>query len=273
MSLPPIPDNSYKFLLYAGIIMLGYGILKSIDARKEYNILVNNSNSYIDSLTIREMHQKTEKNKLLATAAELSLRHNIKNPIIDNDSVTYFNMTLTGPNVQVLITDSLRNLWNSLKNQNFEIELLNQKIKMTKAHLKGSEKELKEIDLFYMVISFLGLLFVSIGYSGLDKVQNLQEKLLNLEISSKETKYKHCQSCGRRFSSMRLIGHDEKGEINPAFCIECFDKGKFKEPDLTADEFKARAENIILSAKSKKKRNQLRAHFDSLERWKQDGYI
>lgn len=272
MILPSIPDSTYKVLLYLGLIFIGYSFIQSVDAIKTYNEHVNLSNSVIDSLKVKELYQKREKDKLVEMANDLSKRYNIPNPITDKDTVTVFNITYRGPKEEVMVSDRLQTIWTSFKNGNFEIDLLNEKIKMTKDNLKKEEDDYDQVNYFYAALAFLGLLLSLGGYAGMERYQKMQEKLLYLEISQKDTKYKYCQSCGRTFSSVVLHGHNANGEINTAFCTECFDNGKFTEPNLTLEEFKDRIRAIVASKKTNKERQDMQKRFDDLERWKTDLY-
>ncbi|MFN5024385.1 MAG: zinc ribbon domain-containing protein [Bacteroidota bacterium] len=66
----------------------------------------------------------------------------------------------------------------------------------------------------------------------MEKLQKLSEELIKVDLDNKSKKYKYCQSCGKNYSAMRLNGKDKNGNYNPAFCIDCYDNGEFKEPDL-----------------------------------------
>ena len=72
MISPTIPDNTYKFLLYIGIIIIGFSFFQDIEATQKYNDLVNISNSYIDSTNLKIMYREHDKEVLLDLADNLS---------------------------------------------------------------------------------------------------------------------------------------------------------------------------------------------------------
>ncbi len=106
----------------------------------------------------------------------------------------------------------------------------------------------------------------------MEQVQTLQKKMLLFDLSQKESKYKFCQSWGKTYSSVILNGHYENGDINPAFCNNCYDNGKFVEPELTFDELINRTDSGFCAKKSKFQKFQLRDRLNGLERWKKDQY-
>lgn len=273
MMFPAIPDNLSKFFIFAGIVLIGYAFFEGLNERKEYNAKINQSNARLDSIEIKKIIHDKKKEILLETASELSQKYNLKNPILVNDSVIYFNITLTGDENEIRISDSLRLLWREYKNGQFEIELLNQMAKMTKSNLDHDAAKDNELQTFYALSAGFGLILLVTGIAGMQKIQSLQEKQMIIDVELKGGKYSYCQSCGKNFSSVRQPGRNEKLEPNPAFCIECFDNGKFKEPSLTREEFKRHWLNVISSYKSGKDKKKLLNRFESLERWKEDEYL
>ena len=109
------------------------------------------------------------------------------------------------------------------------------------------------------------------GYSGMERHEELQERLLALEIIQKDTKFKYCQSCWKKFSSVRLHGKNDNGEKNEAFCLDCFDLGKFKDPNLTIYELKKIVGKEI-EQKPKKEREAVLKNIERLDRWTTDYY-
>ena len=87
MTLPSIPDNNYKFLLFAGIFCLGYAYIEDLDNNKTHFSKVDNFNNSIDSLNIELLKINHEKDKLKRTANFLVKRYKLKNPVSDNDNV------------------------------------------------------------------------------------------------------------------------------------------------------------------------------------------
>jgi hypothetical protein len=272
MTIPSIPDSSYKFLLYAGLVLMGYGFIQDENLRNDFNSSVEKLNSIKDSLTMMTVFQEKKQNDLKKVAEDLAKRKDVKNPISNNDSLVYFTQTLRGPKNELYVSDSLSKLWNEIKELQFQYSVLQKRIELNNSRLDEKDRDFKKDNWNLMGMIASGFLLAVIGFIGLQKVQNYNEQLLSLEIQNKQPKNQYCQSCGKYFNSMLHYGHNEGGDINPSFCIECFDKGKFMEPSLSVEEFKQRIKNIIGGVESKSQRKLLIKHFNSLERWQPDKY-
>lgn len=273
MTLPTIPDNTYKLLLYIGIIIIGFSFYKTFEKGENLFKEIDTSNSNIDSLRIIEIRQEKKKEKLLNISSELSKIYKIENPIKVTDSATYFNLTLKGDENEVYVTDSLRKIWDDYMDSKFELDLLDKKIEIRNDNVDTEKEQFLMICTLYTVLVIFGFILCGIGYLGMLKHQLMQEKLIELDISSKEIKYKFCQSCGKNFSSIRKHGKEENGEQNKAFCIECYDLGNFTNPNLTKEEFDLQSKNIISNCKNTLKRKILKVRFNSLERWRDSEYF
>lgn len=54
-----------------------------------------------------------------------------------------------------------------------------------------------------------------------------------------ETKFKNCQSCGMPLKkSPNGGGTNADGSLSNMYCSYCFEHGKFKQPDWTADQMR-----------------------------------
>jgi hypothetical protein len=271
--LPSIPDNSYKFLLYLGLLLFGYAFIQGIESNKIYNYQTSLLQNTIDSMTIKNFFQTNERKKLMEKANNLSLIYGVQNPIIDNDSFIVFNQTIVGDINSKMVSDSLQLIWDYYKSEEFQIDLLNEKIRMNERNLKSELNQYEEVNYFYFTLAFLGIIITYLGYNGMEKLQKLNEKLIEVEIDSKVRKYRHCQSCGKNYSAVRVNGKDKNGNYNPAFCIDCYDDGEFKEPVLTLKEFKLRTETILKQQKGYLLKRRLKIKFEKLERWLTNEYI
>ncbi len=271
--LPTIPDNSYKFFLYVGLLLIGYAFVQWIESTKTYNNQATSLQATIDSMTIKNFIQTNERKKILKKANDMSLKHGVQNPIIDNDSFIIFNQTISGDINAKIVTDSLLRIWDNYKTEQFQIDLLNEKILMNERNLNSELKQYEEVSNMYFALAFLGILFTFLGYIGMEKLQKLSEELIRVDLDSKAKKYRHCQSCGKNYSAVRLNGKDKSGNYNPAFCIDCYDNGEFKEPDMTLNEFQLRTESIVKQEKDYFTRKRLKQKFEKLERWLTNEYI
>lgn len=271
MILPSIPDNTYKFLLYVGLIIIGFSAYQSLELTNNYNKQAQSFNDNIDSLKINEIFQKRGQEHLINVSKNLSKRYGVENPITQNDSTTIFNRTLKGNPEEIFVSDTLDKLWSNYLGKGFEVELLSKKIDMSQANLNSHDKYYYTMVFSYLGLLLLGGLLSMAGYAGMERHQKLQERLLALDINQKDIKFKFCQSCGKKFSSVRLNGKNENSVKNEAFCIDCYDLGKFKEPNLTISELK----KIVLKEiefKSKKEKEAILKNLEKLDRWTTDYY-
>lgn len=273
MTLPSIPDNIYKFFLLAGIICSGYAYIEDLTNTKTYFAKVESFNSSIDSLDIELLKLDHEKDKLKRTADFLAKRYKIKNPVSDNDSVVVFMQTISGEKVEMAVSDSLSRLWNNYRENQFRIDLFNKQLKIKKGTLKDAKAEYEANQDTNFWINLNGATWLILGLIGMLWMQIIQDNLLKRQLQDKPKLYKYCQSCGKKFSSIRLVSKNADRTTNPAFCIDCFDNGIFKEPELTKAAFQKRAEIEATKRKTWLGRKMLRTRLNNLERWDTDDYF
>ena len=73
------------------------------------------------------------------------------------------------------------------------------------------------------------------GLIGMMRFQDIQDELLKRQLSDKPKAHKFCQSCGKKFSSIRLNSKNSDGTTNLAFCTDCYKDGQFVENELTKE--------------------------------------
>ena len=47
---------------------------------------------------------------------------------------------------------------------------------------------------------------------------------------------KHCGSCGAPMAKEEMYGTEKNGSRSKDYCVHCYDKGAFLQPDITLDE-------------------------------------
>lgn len=80
----------------------------------------------------------------------------------------------------------------------------------------------------------------------------------------------NCQSCGMPLVEEALLGTEQEGLKNQEYCIYCYEKGTFKQPDLTVE---AMIEICVPHLKEdgmpeNEARNMLASFLPSLKRWR-----
>lgn len=273
MTLPSIPDNLYKLFILAGVFCLAYGYIEDNHNSDKYFSKVDFFNSSIDSLDIEVMKIEHQREKLSKVADFLSKRNNISNPIKSNDSLVIFTQTIVGAKKEVSVSDSLSKLWDEYKEAQFKIDLFNKQLKIRKETLNQAKEEYKATEETNKWINLTGGICLIFGLIGMMRFQDIQDELLKRQLSDKPKAHKFCQSCGKKFSSIRLNSKNSDGTTNLAFCTDCYKDGQFVENELTKEEFLKRA---AIEAKKRKTwlgRKLISGRLKNLERWDTDEYF
>jgi hypothetical protein len=273
MTLPSIPDNLYKLFILAGVFCLAYGYIEGNHNRDKYFSKVDFFNSSIDSLDIELMKIEHQREKLLKVADFLSKRNNVKNPIKKNDSLVIFNQAIVGDKKEVTVSDSLSKLWYEYKEAQFKIDLFNKQLKTRKEILKQAKEEYEVSEETNIWINLTGGICLIFGIIGMMRFQDIQDELLKRQLSDKPKAHKFCQSCGKKFSAVRLYSKNVDGTTNLAFCSNCHKEGAFVESELTKEEFLKRAAIEAGKRKTWLGRKLLSARLKNLERWDSDEYF
>jgi len=273
MTLPSIPDNLYKLLILAGVFCLTYGYVEDIRNNDKYFSKVDFFNSSIDSLNIEVMKIQHQGDKLSKVADFLSKKNNVPNPIETNDSLLIFSQTIVGDKKEVAVSDSLSKLWEEYKEAQFKIKLFNKQLDIRKKTLNQAKEEYEATKETNGWLAFTAGICLIFGLAGMMRFQHIQDELLSRQLSDKPKTYKFCQSCGKKFSSIRQNSKNSDGTVNLAFCTSCYKDGYFVEDDLTKEEFLKR---VALEAKKRKTwlgRKLITTRLKNLERWDTDEYF
>jgi hypothetical protein len=273
MTLPSVPDNLYKLFTLAGIFCLAYGYIQDNENCDKYFSKVATFDSAIDSLNIQVIRLDHQKNRLYKLAKELSQKNGVSNPITTNDSLIVFSRIVKGNNSEVFVSDTLARLWDEYIEADFNLTLYNKQLGNRKEGLKYAKEEYdagKEETTWIFLCAAVSLI---IGVPGLVYLQVLQDELLKRQLLDKPKPYKYCQSCGKKFSSIRKPAKDSDGTLHTAFCKDCFIDGRFVEPNLSIDEFNKRINQELRKRKTWVGRKMLSKRLRNLERWDNDEYF
>lgn len=263
-----IPDSLPKLLVLIGIIAMAFGIYVDKELDEEYYNKFDRFDKIQDAVTLESYLVKLEKKDLLERARQLSKCINTENPIKDNDSIISFLKVFSGDKRKVLITDSLEKYWNRYITKQKKLDILIKKKEIQLKNLNSEEKLRDSRKEYYNSFFNLGLLFFIMGIFS----WYLERLNISNEIKQNKQKYNYCQSCGYKFSSIRPYGTEKNNKENFAFCIECYNKGKMNEPELTKEEFINRKKEEI-KHKNWFTRKILMARFNKLERWNKNKYF
>ncbi len=265
-----IPDKLYKLLTLIGLILIGYSFYNTEFIEQKYFSEIDKHREVRDSLLLSEMILKNEKQTLIGISESLSKKYSVENPISYSDSTVSFNRILNGPKNDLIVSDSLNNLWKGYLTNSFKLDLISKKLEFSIKYLEEEENLKKayfdnydEIRNFGFFILFLGILLWTAD------IPSQQNK--NKPTKQEEKIYANCQSCGKKFTSILKYGTNKNKTKNYAFCKNCFESGKFTNPDLTKDEF---LNKTMESVKNKNwfYRRILKNKLDELERWSDNKY-
>lgn len=273
MTLPSIPDNLYKLFILAGVFCLAYGYIEDTHNSDKYFSKVDFYNASIDSLDVEVMKIEYKRQKLSKVADILSKRNNVSNPIKSDDSLIIFSQVIVGDKKEISVSDSLSKLWTQYKEAEFDIKLFNKQLKIRKGALNQAKEEYKATEETNKWINLTGGICLIFGLIGMMKFQDIQDELLKRQLSDKPKTYKYCQSCGKKFSSIRHNSKNSDGTINFSFCTGCYADGHFIESDLTKEEFLKRANLEAKKRKSWLGRKLILNRLKNLERWDTDEYF
>jgi len=271
MNIPNIPDNLHKFLLLGGVLLLVYAYVEERELTDTYNYQVDKTNSTIDSMRFKIKRYEYRSNRFLKKVEQLSLQYGVENPLETQDSTIIFTRPFSGSANEVLVGDSVSKLWDKFNDDKFEIGLLNdERISLNKKIVlnAGEYLQKEEINGFLTGFAIVMLLF---GLYRWNAQQKINDQLLQRQIYDKGKIYDNCQSCGRFFSAIRKRGRNKDKTENAAFCIECFDKGKFNKK-FKLEEFEILKNQAIDNQKNWIKKLVLKNRLSKLERWKSSEY-
>lgn len=273
MTIPTIPDNFYKFLVLLGIFLIGYALVEEKEITNSYNNKRLDFNLSIDSFTLKKLSYIHNRDKTVSKAGAIAKHHKIKNPISISDSTFAINYVYSlNDNNELALADTFNLLYQEIEDANFQLTMQDTLSDIKKDALKEAESELNDGEAKIIApIMVLGAILLLGGAIGLMWQQNIQDEILKNQLGGKNKYYKYCQSCGRKFSSMRENGKNSDGTINIAFCVTCYSDGKFTEPDLTYIEFLKKGEDERKKM-SRWKRATILTRFEKLERWNKDEY-
>jgi len=84
---------------------------------------------------------------------------------------------------------------------------------------------------------------------------------------------KHCGSCGAPMASNEMYGTETNGAKSIDYCMHCYDKGVFLQPDITLEEMIAFVSNMMVTQFGFSKEDadaQCKIAIPTLKRWKTD---
>jgi len=80
---------------------------------------------------------------------------------------------------------------------------------------------------------------------------------------------KFCQSCGMPLSNEQLLGSEAGGQKSQDYCLYCYEKGVFKQPDISLEEMIAICIPFMQEhgMEEKQARTLLEQNLPRLKRW------
>lgn len=261
-----LPDSLSKLLVLIGIILIGFYVLSSVEMEKEYMEVFKGLDKVQDSIELMKVKRRIMLESLVEKAKDSSEKYNIDIPITQTDTTATFVITYSGNPSQVLVSKSLHPLWLDYVEAGEQIDIAEAKLEIEKEnHTAAIENRNWEQTNNYIPLGIFGTILLTIGGIWWYE-ENKRKNFKKID----DVFYEYCQSCCKKFSAMVLYGRNKDKSENFAFCKGCFDKGKFKEPDLTKEILIERIEkDENLSAKKKKK---IKLRVDELLRWKKHHY-
>jgi len=234
MTLPNIPDNFFKFLVFVGLVIIAFVFFKYTDVEEAYNISIDNYHTFQDSLKVQDKSLESDKSFLRDRSRILSNRKGIKNPVFLKDSMVTFIFALPSDKYEKFINDTLYSLyWNYAKG----VDVYNKMIKLTDLKYNKLQEDEDYNNSYYynllLPLAIIGVIMLFIGLAGYFRSTNVQETLLTRQLNEKSKYFKYCQSCGKIFSSIVTHSKEKDGSTNYSFCCRCYKDGIFTDSSVS----------------------------------------
>ena len=264
-----IPDSLPKLIILIGIIGIAVGIYMKEELTENYYSKFDKYDEIQDAVTLEKYLVELEQENLIRRSRQLSRIFELENPIKNQDSIITFEQTFSGNKKKVLLTDSLSTYWNMYAKKKAGLDILKKREEIKFKNIESEKKILNNRLYFYNLFLELGIFLFILG-TGVWAIDiTLDSRKI---IKQTEKIYTFCQSCGHNFTSIRTYGTEKDKSNNLAFCIECYQKGKLKEPELTKEDFINRKKENIKGLNWPKKQILIR-RFEKLERWNKESYF
>ena len=272
MNLPNIPDNLDRLLLVAGATIVVYCFVESMKFQEIYNLKVEKINELVMNTNLLIFENNQNLNIIEERATALAKKHKIDNPISRKDDFTVtFHQVNSGSKVNVQVSDSISKLFNLHQNEKYKVLIEKERLRLLSEDLLHTQDTLNKRENANDIIAVFGILLLFSGLNNWRKQQNRQDELQKKEIAEKGKLHGHCQSCGQTFSSMVNYGELENNKKQFAFCLNCFDKGKFKKK-LTKEDFELMKKEAVNKQNNWFSKRLIFQRFDNLERWKENKF-
>jgi Putative zinc ribbon domain len=312
MTIPSFPDNLYKLVILLGVSIIVIGEIRLENTKTEYETKFNAyiTTEFSDEHNVhyeyplkdkeyelkRQMALNEKESKRLsdlkkAQETELNKISNEKILVVDDKSSKYAQKTLA--NIKTLTKnydDNVTALIDSNKQWiNYSTELIGireqiavleiKKTNINAINLFRKEDKIKATEEYQQATRFSvlslwsGFIIIVIGIIPLIKNQSIQDELVSRQLGEKEKYFEFCQSCGKRFDSILKLGLEKDGKDNKSFCIECYDEGTFKDPDLTYEKLKQKTLAGFSGIGNLGTRWVLKYRLKRLDRWRKNRYF
>jgi hypothetical protein len=272
MVLTNVPDSLSKLFLIAGVALVIYGYSQDTILVESYNNTLDQKFDVRDSIAVSAKNLDRKREKLIAYANNMSVRNEVENPMISNDSLVKIRNIIAGADKKIIsIHDSIRKQFDAYLDESYFDELNKDKL-ATRLERLDKRLSVLESDIDYNKQQlYAGFALLIIGFVGFLLYKERQDSLQLRNRYEKPVYHKRCQSCSKIFDSMTKRGTEKTGTLSAAFCQDCYIDGDFVEPDLTQKEMIGRTKKNISNYK-KIARFIILNRIKFLERWNGDRY-
>jgi hypothetical protein len=235
MNLPNIPtDNLYKFLALSGIAML---LLFTYYLGSESLELDRQNISLSGEIAQLDLEAGTLKQEQRALRSEIEDFYNaagLKEPLVVNDSMVVYSQIASGPPQLVKKSKELQHLVDEFAQKGRDHQSKRIALETKRSIQKYNEDVHAQLFSIYAVtFSIAFLLSVSGFWLWYSRVQRYHNAILHEQYILAVSAEPRCQSCGILLSDDPESGGTEtNGMKSVEFCSSCYEKGKFREPDL-----------------------------------------
>jgi len=256
-----LPDKFYKLYILFGISLMiyGYNNYLSYKEKSESSLLkVRDEMQHVFELNFEK---KISLNNLMRFSKTLAFQMNLKNPIVLVDSVPTYKDFKIATEFEKSFDSKIKNELEDYISESQKIDIAIYRLDLNVGNLKQDIDENQNNSINSLVLSFIGLIFITLG---------AYEWMLETSLEKKQNDkiYDRCQSCGKKFSVIRLYGTNLDRSLNYGLCRECYENGVFIALNFTQSEYKEYVEELIKNNIFWEK-IRLRSFYLNLERWKE----
>lgn len=247
--LPSVPDKLNKLFIFIGLGLLVYSWHVYMQETKSYEDKIMAYNLEVKKVQL-QLKSLDEGHTMLLK--ELEIVKSI--PTIDSlyKKSANINRKMDSVNQNLIKTKDLKN---QLTLKRYEVDF--------------AESQFEAITDTIIPLALLGFITLFGGIIGWSRSEDYETEIKKRSHIHLPSFSNECQSCGIEFNSIHKRGTEKNETKNYHFCLNCYELGEFKNPNLSIVEIKEKMHEYLSNKnKSEKYINRYLRKIEKLDRWK-----